>query len=593
MAKRNEYLKNLAKRIVETTAYDPDSNTLFVSNPGISAEVLKSLAKKHNFTIGQVGSGEYVSIPGSFKYTKDEALRLYDDFLDTYTIFSKNYEALQSVYSTLDTMDENVSEITLILNTYVAEVLSQGFIDDPLKIVISDPKAQTLIDKVFYRNKIYNRLPEIVRNIAKYGNYGMILQYPYLEQWQTDDDSEGFNKLDIVEDLYLTSVNPKYFKVNTDEFLNPINYETTQENRYVNVVAKSSVIAKTWQPWQFVHFLLPDEATAPYGKSMLWSMRSAFDQLTTLEALLGISRASNIQRLVFTVPMPNGISMVDAYGFMNEFRSQYLNSIFTDYGTSKAGRKIPGALSILTLPETHDGKKVGVDKIEANIDLSSTEDVQYFLDKILRNSALPKGYLVGEDVITTSQALDAQDLKLKRTLIPLKQALITGIMTLVENILAHAGYDVTKLNVDVSLNEPVQVPADVIEKYGKIMEFVGGLLEFNPQMPNINKFQLLVKLGMPTDLSTLICAQSSVSALDIPEDLARFLLGQKVKDANAVPTDAPELEETTSVKLSSKQYLNENARALKQLKNLCDVKREKGFQYLAENALKSEKTINE
>ena len=157
MAKRNEYLKNLAKRIVETTAYDPDSNTLFVSNPGISAEVLKSLAKKHNFTIGQIGSGEYVSIPGSFKYTKDEALRLYDDFLDTYTIFSKNYEALQSVYSTLDTMDENVSEITLILNTYVAEVLSQGFIDDPLKIVISDPKAQTLIDKVFYRNKKQNR----------------------------------------------------------------------------------------------------------------------------------------------------------------------------------------------------------------------------------------------------------------------------------------------------------------------------------------------------------------------------------------------------------------------------------------------------
>lgn len=593
MAKRDEYLKNLAKRIVETTAYDPDSNTLFVNNPGISAEVLKSLAKKHNFTVGQIGSGEYISIPGSFKYTKDEALSLYDDFLDTYTIFSKNYEMLQKIYTTLDTMDENVSEITLILNTYVAEVLSQGFINDPLKVTISDSKAQTLIDKIFYRNKIYNRLPEIVRNIAKYGNHGIILQYPYLEQWQTDDDSEGFNKLDIVEDLYLTSVNPKHFKVNTDEFLNPINYETTQENRYVNLVAKSSVAAKVWQPWQFVHFLLPDETTAPYGKSMLWSMRSAFDQLTTLEALLGISRASNIQRLVFTVPMPNGISIVDAYGFMNEFRSQYLNSIFTDYGTSKAGRKIPGAMSILTLPETYDGKKVGIDKIEANIDLSSIEDVQYFLDKILRNSALPKGYLVGEDVITTSQALEAQDLKLKRTLIPLKQAVVTGMMTLVENILAHAGYDVTKLNVEVSLNEPIQVPADVIEKYGKIMEFVGRLLEFNPQMPNVNKFQLLVKLGIPTDLATLICAQSSVSALDVPEELAKFLLGQKVKDTANVPTEVPELEENVSVHLSSKQYLNENAQSLKYLKMLCDVKREKGLQYLAENAFMSEKVINE
>ena len=60
-------------------------------------------------------------------------------------------------------------------------------------------------------------------------------------------------------------------------------------------------------------------------------------------------------------------------------------------------------MSVLTLPESHDGKKVSVDHIESNIDLSSIEDVQYFLDKILRNSALPKGYLIGEDTITTAQ----------------------------------------------------------------------------------------------------------------------------------------------------------------------------------------------
>ena len=92
-------------------------------------------------------------------------------------------------------------------------------------------------------------------------------------------------------------------------------------------------------------------------------------------------------------------------------------------------------MSILTLPESADGKKVSVDHIESNIDLSSTEDVEYFLDKILRNSSLPKGYLVGEDVITTAQ--EAQDLKLKRTLIPLKKGLLNGIMNLVENVLTH------------------------------------------------------------------------------------------------------------------------------------------------------------
>jgi len=489
----NINIKNLAKRIVENTSYDPENKTLFVAEPGISFQVLKNLAKKHGFTIGQVKSGEYVSIPSSFKYTKAEALQLYDDFLNTYTLFDKNYDTLKAAYAVFDSMDENMAEISMILDTYTAEVLSQGFVDDPLKIHISNSNAQDFVEKVLYKNKIFQRLPSIVRAIAKYGNLGLVLQYPYLENWINDPESVEFKQLDVVEDLLISFVNPKYFKVNVDEFMNPINYETMQERAYVNLNTRNSLDNKTWQPWQFVHFKIDDELTEPYGKSMLWSMRSAYDQLTTLEALLGISRASNIQRLVFTVPLPNGINMIDAYGFLNEFRNQYLNSIFTDYGAAKAGRKLPGAMSILTLPESHDGKKVTVDSLEAKIDLGSTDDVEYFLDKILRSSALPKGYLVGDDTITTAQALEAQDLKLKRFLIPLKQAFLTGMMTLIENILAHGGYDVTKMTVDVGLNEAIQIPADTIEKYNDIGELLKSFIELNPQMPDINKFQFLLK----------------------------------------------------------------------------------------------------
>ena len=71
MAKIN--IKNLAKRIVENSQYDPENKTLFVAEPGISFQVLKNLAKRQGFTIGQVKSGEYVSIPASYKYTKNEA----------------------------------------------------------------------------------------------------------------------------------------------------------------------------------------------------------------------------------------------------------------------------------------------------------------------------------------------------------------------------------------------------------------------------------------------------------------------------------------------------------------------------------------
>ena len=567
----NSTFKSISKTLLENSAYDKNSNTLFVTNPGISYNTLRGLAKKHGFTIGQTKSGNYVSIPLSAKYNdfNENYVSLYDSFMETYTYFSKNYATLLAAYRTFDLMDENLAEVGTILDTYVAEVLSQGFTDNPLKITISDSKAQSLVEKILYKNKIYQKLPNITRSLAKYGNYGMVLHYPYLNKWLDMEKHPDFTQIDVLEDLNIRFVNPKYFKVNTDEYMNVINYETTDENTYVArpQTAGANNIVNVWQPWQFVHFLLADEITEPYGKSMLWSMRSAFDQLSTLEALLGISRASKIQRLVFWVPLPRDTAITDSYGYMNEFRSNYLNSIFTDAPGAKAGRKIPGATSILTLPKAADGTKVDIDHIEANIDLSSTEDVDYFKDKIYNNSKLPKGYLVGEDVITTAQTLEAQDLKLKRALIPLKKGLIEGIMNLVENILTHCGYDVSKLDVKVSLNEPIQVPADVISKYSDIADLLKSFKEVNPNMPSINAFQLLIKLGMPTDVSALILQNSATNTLTTPEDLSKFLNKQKVKQKGSAVEEIPGeggVEESMSV--SSKTFLMENTFLHRKLK---------------------------
>ena len=574
-------VKKLAKYITEQTYYDKETNTLFATNPGISYETLQGLAKKRGFTVAQVKEGDVVSVPAKFKYMPfdQETASLYDDFVNTYTYYNKNYATLQTAYKTFDLMEENLSEASLILDTYVAEVLSQGFVQNPLKIDISNEKAQKLIEAVFYKNKIYERLPAITRALAKYGNFGIALTYPYLEEWLhlSEDEKKkvlDFTKLDVLEDLNLLFVNPINFKVNVDEYMNVLNYETTLPNTQTNNTKSSVLNNRVWQPWQFAHFKLYSEITEPYGKSMLWSMRSAFDQLTTLEALLGISRASKIQRLVFTVPLPNGVSFVDAYGYLNEFRSNYINSIFADYGSAKAGRKLPGAMSILTLPESPDGKKVTVDKIEAQIDLSQTDDVQYFLDKILRSSSLPKGYLVGDDIITTAQTLEAQDLKLKRTLIPLRQGVLTGLMTLIENVLTHAGYDVSRLTIKVGLNEPVQVTADTIKKYDEINNLLKTCMEINPAMTDINKFQFLIKMGVPNTVASLICSKESISVLDTPDELAKYLTGKTLKPkASSVMSeeDNPAFGESVNYWLTNKEHLASEFNYRKQLKEFADA----------------------
>ena len=450
---------------------------------------------------------------------------------------------------------------------------------------------------ILYKNKIYQKLPNITRSIAKYGNYGMVLHYPYLNRWLEENPNADLKQIDVLEDLNIRFVNPKYFKVNTDEYLNVINYETTDENTYTVAPRTTGRTNEVWQPWQFVHFAIYDEATEPYGKSMLWSMRSAFDQLSTLEALLGISRASKIQRLVFYIPIPNGTALTDAYGYMNEFRTQYLNSIFTDAPGIKSGRKIPGATSILTLPVSADGKKVEVDHIEANIDLSSTEDVDYFKDKVYNNSKLPKGYLVGEDVITTAQTLEAQDLKLKRALIPLKKALLDGMMYLVANVLTHCGYDVNKLDIKVTLNEPVQISADVISKYSDIADLLKSFKEVNPQMTPTNQFQLLIKLGMPVDIANLICRNTSVFDIDSAEDLSKFLKDQKIINAPGATAAADGMEESIKLQVkdsfTGKVILAENYYLALKLQQFCEENRKNTDRALKESLLSSKKVLVE
>jgi hypothetical protein len=591
----NSYIKNLAKRIVENSAFDKKSNTLFVTNPGISADVLKALATKHNFKVGQTKSGDFVAIPLSYHEDEfnDKYVSQFDNFLDTYTMFNKNYHTLLTAYRTFDLMEENLGEVELILSTYVEEVLSTGFTEDPITIKVSNKKAQEVVDLVLMRNKIPQKYPLIVRNLAKYGNVGFTLSYPYLNVNEEGEFEVDESKIDVTKDLVITQINPKYFKVNVDNYMNVINYQTVIDNTYSFNNNLVSVTNYTWQPWQFCHMFIPSDITEPYGQSMLWTMRSAFDQLTTLEALLAVSRASKIQRLVISIPIPNGASVVDAYQYMSEFKGNYLNSLFTDAPGTRAGRKIPGATSIFVKPAI-DG--FNIDKIDSNIDLSSTEDVEYFLDKILRNSKLPKGYLIGDDTITTAQSLESQDLKLGRALVPLKKAFTSGMVNLVECILAHAGFDVGALNVEVILNKPIQMANDLIGKYKDIIELTKSVAELNPQMPSVNKFQMLVEFGIPVKIARLISSNNAICVLDNVEELKGFMVGQKSKEVNGIQDVSDEtMEEHTvvSCKSTSKNFLVENHQIAELLRSFTDSIKPINNKLLVETSLIKPKIIQE
>jgi len=124
------------------------------------------------------------------------------------------------------------------------------------------------------------------------------------------------------------------------------------------------------------------------------------------------------------------------------------------------------------------------------------------------------------------------------------------------------------------LNEPIQVSADVIEKYSNIVDIVGKFKEFNPQMTDINAFQALIKMGMPIELSSLVCSTNSINTLSDKTDLAKFLKGQKLKTSNGPSMDDENTDMGESVvgyKVSSKTFLKENSSLSKTLKKVYET----------------------
>lgn len=594
----HNYLRQLAEKIVSNSRYDKGTGTLFVTNPGISPDILKKLAIKNNFKIGQTKSGEYVSIPRNVSASqfRDKEITQFDNWMDSYTYFAKSYDNLLTTFKVYDLMSENLGEVQLILDSYVDEILSIGYLENPLVIKINDDKAYDFVMDVLHNNKIFNRLPMITKMLAKYGNAGLTLSYPILEDNIIDEDEQiDYNEIDVARELTIRTVNPKYFKVNVDNYLNPINY-VTQNNESDAYAANAPVTSnqRLWQPWQFVHFLIEDDDTAPYGKSILWSMRSAFDQLTTLEALLAISRMSKIQRLVISIPMPQNVSVVDAYQYMNEFISNYNNSIFTQAPGMKNGKKIPAATEVLYKPALEG---FNIDTIESKIDLSSTEDVEYFLDKILRNSKLPKGYLVGEETITTAQTLEAQDLKFSRALMPLRTALINGMMYLIECILTHGGFDVSKIKVEVEILKPIQISSEMIDKYASIIELLQAVVGIK-NMPIANQFQFLIELGFNEKLAKLVCTDKNIAVIKNKNTLIDFLKGAVV-EPNFVESEKKNTKYQSNISenaevvssISSKTFLKSNRYLGDKLAEMYEYSKTfSGKQILTEQYMKSTKT---
>ena len=511
-------------KLITKSNYSPETKLELASKSGVKLA-------DDNETPFPLGVSALADETSFFKY-----------WLTTYKDY--NEERL-SRYKTYDVMDSNSTEVSLMLDTYASESLSVGFIDHPLSIDIDNKEARAKVLSILNKAEFLENSLANIRSLVKYGD----LFYRIL----TDDSTnELFIKKLTPDKVSAVSVpglkGVLGFKINSSAK----DLEARNNANLPSLPKKDHIL----NPWDVVQFSLFSDEFYPYGKSELERIRSAYDQLITMEALFAISRANRVERLVIKVPT-NLSNPTSAFSKLQQLKAQIKSVVL---GQGKTGRfsanKEWGLTDTLFMPADKD---FGIEKLSSTIDISSDEDVRYFFEKLINGTRIPKGFLSGDEVTDRGNMLAQQDLRFSRTLIPIQQSYVNGVSKLCSVLLIILGYYEAK--VSVTLEKPNQITKEQIANYdSQIISATNYLKAFiemtetpEPAVANDEKGNPVQQLVQPKVSAELFV--STLIKFGVPKSIAMAAMTEPSTDATSTKVSSSDSVISEDISPEFKSYV--------------------------------------
>jgi hypothetical protein len=475
--------------IIETTR---NPGTEIYEAVTLSPQRLMALGDIHGFQVTQDKDGHYLAVPPDADLNDPQFRANFINYwVDQAQVSSKGEHDRGIKIQTYKAMDEVMAEASIALDTYADEALGIGFVDNPVQVKISDPNVESAVFAILGKSEIFKRYRSMIRNMIKYGDLGYDIQIPGLDK--------------DVEDITLQYIDPSNWQcVLAKDSDAVIGYQLGQNRR---ATAGARDTANRRQPWQFIQMSVFDEDAKPYGRSLLEPMRVDFDHLVVMEALLALSRASKVERLVIKIPTGTN-NPVQAAQKIQAVKSSFKSMIFKDTSLgTKSYAKTPALTDILYLPSD-----LGFDisRLPSGMDLSSTDDVQYFRDRAFTVTGLPKSYFLHDESSGwhSGTALQQQDIIFARKLIRYQDALVEGLVKMITILSVYVtGSNLSNLNIEVRLKRPPQLSSDLITYYVNLAQAAQTLIQTwqqgnnNADIPLGMYSQTLLQLGMPENIA--------------------------------------------------------------------------------------------
>lgn len=355
----------------------------------------------------------------------------------------------RATYKDVEEIDQASEEASVALDTIANNVCTaEDGVQMSIQVMAEDQEVQDVIDKVIQTCKLHFKLPAIVRNLIKYGDYfGEIVVNANLEivNLKNLPPITMFRNETLTGQL-LTG-EPKY-DPKSGKVMNG-----SEECAFEQKTEATGQLIATFWPWQMLHIRLNHDGYSPYGRSHLRVARVTYKKLKAIEESLIVGRLTReYQKLIFYLDV-TGLSKPEAAAALKEFQRNVMQrqhvdgsrenpfSVMTDFFVTTGWIKMGNNVSPRqTKIDIIDPKNVGVHDIT---------DVEYLQRKYTAALRVPRAHLGFEKDVNSKSTLTIQDVQYVRMLRSIQQEIGKGLEQVFDTALVLAGMDPEQCDYEV------------------------------------------------------------------------------------------------------------------------------------------------
>lgn len=349
--------------------------------------------------------------------------------------FFKISQERKDIYRDAKRMDQTVEEVATALdllsdNAVFAEGGTQKSFTIAYAVGSSVPEnVREMVNQTIIRTRWYEKAFSIARETLLFGDY--------FYQYVVD---RGLN---VVRLMYMP---PESMVRNEDAQGLLLNGDVPGQFAFEQVRPSTNELVAGFLPWQIEHLRWNRSGRSPYGRSLVYTARTAWKKLVAMEEALVINWITRaFARLLFILDVTNK-SEPEAERAIAEFRRKLQ--------TKHLAKDVEGIEQLSVVKDVFVGRSYremagrayeGLTDVKV-LDTSNTAflnlaAIEYYRNKVLMTLRTPKAYLGLEEDINAKATLTEEDRRYARTLRRIQSVLSEAIAHTIELQLNLHGID--------------------------------------------------------------------------------------------------------------------------------------------------------